>query len=769
MIFTEIALEGVRCFRDQCRFTLKPGYNLLWGPNESGKTTLVDCIAILLDPTRQVPEEAGFPSWGPPGNSRTGLMITEGDQSFRVTRDFVNGLVNLSSLNPQTQKFDVVAQDHAQVEGFLRQQLRFPQISLWRRLFVFDKSDLPSGRAKVIVRQVAAAPPPGAPAPDAAFGQMPAGLVPGPAPVAPAAPAGYGMSPEEIKQRIETLKEQMDSAKSVEKAQYEIDGLESKLFDIENKTKDIRSMEGKIEQLTNSLKSLESFSDLPSDIVRRIEFFEEAQREHENQLYEIDTRLEKAKKDFNALTERKPFFQQQNFIIGAACILGGLIVHGALVPKYAAMKILPPLLIIAGLGLIFWILWNEFSDRIKEGDLHKELDSTEEERKEEIKKFDVEGSVVRRLMEEAGVEEAKELNNKLKEYNRRREMAQELDQKLKKSKEDANYDQLAGERKELEEKIAELNKVLTDAGGGGFSQDPADIQREIDALQYALDNPGASPPAAAPPPGAVPYAPGAPGAPPPIPGVPGVPPPMPGVPGAVPPAPMPPQQAAPPAMPGLTPTAHAGTGDYLGGDDGYLGGGTDYAMEDSQPGVPPSYSADPDQTVVTGPGAAGAGAGAEAPLAPEGGIDTMVDELWGAAEQMSGLDRSTLIMQIAERFNVYVQAFTGKRYGEGDLSSERTMSLRTSAGSYTELKDLSPSTQDAAWLALKIAVIENLYQKFRYPVVLDDPLRNLDDARLAMVSKALKRIGAACQVLLFSTQRAHSKVADHTINIAPSG
>jgi uncharacterized protein YhaN len=97
------------------------------------------------------------------------------------------------------------------------------------------------------------------------------------------------------------------------------------------------------------------------------------------------------------------------------------------------------------------------------------------------------------------------------------------------------------------------------------------------------------------------------------------------------------------------------------------------------------------------------------------------------------------------------------------------MSLRNAGGSYTNLADLSPSTQDAAWLALKFALIENLYKQFKFPMILDDPMRNLDDNRLAMVSKALKKLGSACQVILLSTQRAHSKIADYTINLGPTG
>ena len=731
MIFTEIALERVRCFRTQCRYAFKPGYNLICGPNESGKTTLAECIAILLDPTMQIPENAGFSSWGPPGNSRIGLVVTEGNLTFRLTHDFVNGLVTLARLNPQAQRYDIIAQDHAQAANILKQQMKFPGASLWRRVFVIDRSDMPSGRPRVIVQQVAA-PAPQAPAqvPGQAFN--PAYPMPGPAmpSAAPSVPAGYGMSPPEIKQRIDDLTKQLEQVKRVEKIQYEIDGLEAKLFDIENKTKDIKTLEDKDEQISQSIGRLESFQELPPDIVRRIEFFEEVQREHESKLYEIDTRLTKVKTEFTALKNRVPFFKSQYFIIGVACAVVGIVVQAAFVEKVDALKFVALLLILGGIGVTFWVLWNEISDRGKETEADKKLNEVEEQRKEELKKFDVEGSVIRRLMQEAGVEEAKELHEKLKDYKQLKDTQKSLEEKLQKAKEEAGYDKLSKEKTEIKEKIESLSRELREAGGSGFSQDSGDIQRQIDLLQYTLDHPGAPPPMQAPP-AAPPYDPGFGG----------------GTP-----------QMGNPGNPG--PPGGGGGGGFLGGDDGYLGGNVDYSIGGGQPAGMPPAPGDPDRTVIK------SGAAMETPAG--GGIETMVEELWIAAEQLTGLDRSTVIMQVSERFNVYVQAFTSKQYNEGDLSSEKNVSLRNASGSYTMLPDLSPSTQDAAWLALKIAVIENIYKKVRFPVVLDDPLRNLDDSRLAMVSKALKKIGSGCQVILLSTQRAHSKIADHTINLGPA-
>lgn len=748
MIFSEIALEGVRCFHGQCRIGLKQGYNLVYGPNESGKSTVLECIEVLLDPARQISENEAFPTWGPPGNSRAGLVISEGGQTYRVTRDFVNGMVSLGKLNPNTKKFDIIAQDHAQANSILRQQLKLPSIDIYRKLFVIDKEDIPSGRPKVIVQQIAA---PAANPAGGASGAMP-GSMPGQMPMQAAPPPGYGLPPEEIKSRIDQLKQQLEQVNKTGKIQYEIDGLEAKLFDIENKTKEIKAMENKAEQIESSLKSLKSLLELPPDIIKRIEFFEESQREHNHRVNEIDNRLGASKMKYGALHNRMPFFKERNFIIGAVCVIGGILVNIMAPEDMPILKPLPPLAIIAGLGLIFWVLWNEFSSRTNETEAHGVLKKAEEERHEEEKKFEVEGSVIKRLMSDAGVDNVSDLHQKLKEFQKRRQTIEELNVKIEKLKKESNYSQLTRDKKEFEERVQLLSRELQASGGGGFTQDPADIQRQLDSLLYALNNPNSPPPAsAAPAPmpmqGAMPYGAGAP-----LPPMPDMT--MPSGGSMLPPPPMTPAMP----MPGPS-TGGAAGGDYLGGGDDYLSGGADYntGSQGQQPQV-----FNPDQTVASaGQKTASSSSGGG------GGIDTMVDELWAAAEQLTGMNRSTIIMQVGERFKVYINAFTGKKYNDGDLSSEKNLSLRSATGSYVDLKDLSPSTQDAAWLALKIALMENLSKQFNLPVLLDDPLRNLDDSRLAMVSKALKRIGAAGQVVLLSTQRAHSKICDTTVSLVP--
>lgn len=63
---------------------------------------------------------------------------------------------------------------------------------------------------------------------------------------------------------------------------------------------------------------------------------------------------------------------------------------------------------------------------------------------------------------------------------------------------------------------------------------------------------------------------------------------------------------------------------------------------------------------------------------------------------------------------------------------------------------LSRGTRDQLWLALRVAILETLAPERALPLVLDDPFLHFDDERLALAGRALARVGARHQVLLFT-------------------
>ena len=77
MILREITVKGVKCFRDECTVgRFGDGLNMIFGPNETGKSTLIEATARALFDGYTVTGDAieSMRPWGTPsipGWSRT--------------------------------------------------------------------------------------------------------------------------------------------------------------------------------------------------------------------------------------------------------------------------------------------------------------------------------------------------------------------------------------------------------------------------------------------------------------------------------------------------------------------------------------------------------------------------------------------------------------------------------------------------------------------------------------------------------------------------
>lgn len=92
MILRRIELKNFGCFRENA-FELREGMNLVSGPNESGKSTLMEAVGAVLfgcsDPQR-------YMSWGTQGPCRGSLEFEDEGRSIRIERDMVENRFCLS-------------------------------------------------------------------------------------------------------------------------------------------------------------------------------------------------------------------------------------------------------------------------------------------------------------------------------------------------------------------------------------------------------------------------------------------------------------------------------------------------------------------------------------------------------------------------------------------------------------------------------------------------------------------------------------------------
>ena len=77
---------------------LEPGLNLVVGPNESGKSSIAEALSMVLfaDPTSRSPSIRALERWGGTGGMKLELEFEQGEDTYRLKKDFGSGTVELA-------------------------------------------------------------------------------------------------------------------------------------------------------------------------------------------------------------------------------------------------------------------------------------------------------------------------------------------------------------------------------------------------------------------------------------------------------------------------------------------------------------------------------------------------------------------------------------------------------------------------------------------------------------------------------------------------
>jgi len=154
------------------------------------------------------------------------------------------------------------------------------------------------------------------------------------------------------------------------------------------------------------------------------------------------------------------------------------------------------------------------------------------------------------------------------------------------------------------------------------------------------------------------------------------------------------------------------------------------------------------------------GAG-ESSLAKE--IEQIEHELQIYTEHAEAIGEAlvTLHDSISEFQSVYKEALsekisrrfielTGNRYKQLRLDDDFSPAVDLSEQKDITAERLSKGTRDQLFFAMRLALSEALGKRGRLPLILDDPFVNFDDKRLAHAMETLRKTSRECQVILLS-------------------
>lgn len=129
------------------------------------------------------------------------------------------------------------------------------------------------------------------------------------------------------------------------------------------------------------------------------------------------------------------------------------------------------------------------------------------------------------------------------------------------------------------------------------------------------------------------------------------------------------------------------------------------------------------------------------------------DALAAAIELLAGaVDefRQTYLERFAEEIGRHLAIATSGRYTQVCLDEDFSLSLRGRGSIWAPVEQFSRGTVDAVYLAIRLALTRHLSSGHRLPLLLDDPLVNFDSHRLGETLNSLEQLGREHQVIFLS-------------------
>jgi energy-coupling factor transporter ATP-binding protein EcfA2 len=480
----ELAIQGIKKFNSALRFTIKDGYNVFFGPSECGKTTLFETILAILDKKFCDEKARTFIPWDAVGApSRAGLIFKVGADTLRIVKDFSNSSTTLSRAIGEG-KYEPLSREPDWIHDHLINTLGLPAGDILKDLLL--SSSLEYERFKSYA--------------EPAVATLEESSLTGSDELLQEDNNGYELSEkiyyasgnydeeEAIKKRIEQLQEELLLVEQITQIQFQVDGLQSQVFEIETKLKEIKVIDEKIASIDMELDKLKAIENMPDGIDLKIKSLKEQEEAKNKELFTLQKELQNAKQELNKHTGN-PFYKEKTFIAGISTAIPFLIAQFVLTiitenPLIDTITKFFPIIWLSGWGLLGYTAWNELSRRDKEKKARKRLNDAQERIKTVEKKYEVEALLLKNLLQQARLSSSEDLLDGLEKIKMLKEEKKQLEEEKKALRAKYNLDGLLNQKKELENTIKENEKRLLEAGG--FSNDPNEIRKEIERLTATL-------------------------------------------------------------------------------------------------------------------------------------------------------------------------------------------------------------------------------------------------------------------------------------------
>ena len=480
MHFVEVAVQNVRGFSPAGRFAFKSGYWVLKSPTGSSSPLAGLSLALLYADGRGG-DSSLVASAQKPGKAAL-TFVGQDNVTYRVLRE-LGGSGTLHRLNPTTQQPELVTKDTTEANQFLRGQVGLPPRTTFEQLFCFQSSQLPSRRPRGGGRTsssqslpgLGSQSHPGVHSPSSPGLRTPTnpglGIPVMPASDIPAAEA-----------KVRELEKELVLCKEVDGLQFEVDGLNSQVFDIESKLRGSDGLKEKLRQVEEAWAAEptpESLG-LVQDIVARAERFPKLLARKEEALARIESEREVADEEARRLPAVEPLTHNRDFWIavgvGVACFITGFFFNNAL--RFISLLDIPAFGFAAVLALRYV---DELQDKDRMGRRGEMFAARE---KKIVEEFEAEASAVRKAMEVFNVDTPQDIAPRLQRREQLTAEVAQLRAQLAAQERHPEYQEAAQQLPVLRQQIELLNAELAEKGA--FVRELREVERELARLQESI-------------------------------------------------------------------------------------------------------------------------------------------------------------------------------------------------------------------------------------------------------------------------------------------
>lgn len=469
MLILELAVQGVRGFSPSARVAFKAGYTVLKSPTEI-PAPLAGLTSALVFPDGR----GGDGAFLAPGAKlgRAGLSVQSASQDvWRLVRD-LGGQGALHKLNKQTNQFEVLTQDAAEIGQALR-TAGLPPRPTFEQLFTFTVGQLPSRRPK-------------ASSPTKTTTAMPVRSSPSGARVQSAydqyanelGPSDSGPSVE----KLAALEKELAIAKEVADLQFRMDGVQADAFKAEHKLRAFEELKGKLEAARAELFKAPTPQSLglPDDIIERVRRSGDEKKRREEALAKLERERADAGLGDDA-PRTQPLWKDVRFLAGLAVgvllLVAGIVLEG--MGRFLALLAIPAFTFAGLLAL-------RFIEELQHASRETAKREVFETRRKKIEdEFGMAASIVQTALDKVEANTPDEFYTIMAKRAELQPAVGELELEFADYEADPDTAGLADTVARLKHEHEEMNQRLLGLSGG-YAREVREIERELTRTKEAL-------------------------------------------------------------------------------------------------------------------------------------------------------------------------------------------------------------------------------------------------------------------------------------------